>query len=202
MAGYYDIIGAYRQAIVGRMNPYLVPTPRQPAPVGYAVGHAYPHHQLAMGNAMAAPPAMCPPNPCLPPPAGLISHGVDPRVLEAVPVCANKARQYPLNFRQDAVAAGATVDIQANPQALFKGQRLVVPSFIAVFFDIEDLTVANKSQFVAPGALQASVFSENAVNVLQEFDSAQPGVLITLRVTNTDVDPQDFRATVIGAVIE
>lgn len=197
---YYDIIGGYRQQILGaqmagRMNPYMSPVQRQPAPVGgYAIGAPYGY---AVGQA-----GQCPPNPCMPDGAALIAHGGNPRVLEVAPQCANQARQYSLNFVADGVPAGATVDIQANPQSLFKGQRLVVPSNLGIFFELNDIVVANRSQLVSPGAASCVIYAEDAVNVLQEFDTAQPGVLITLRVTNTDVDDQNFRATIFGAVVQ
>jgi hypothetical protein len=115
----------------------------------------------------------------------------------------NRARRFPLGFESDApIAAGATEQITARPQVLFKGQRLVVPSDIAGNFILEDLKVGKDSQFVADGPIPCRVLQENATNVDFDLDTAQISQDVTLIVTNIGGAPATFRASMWGKVAE
>jgi hypothetical protein len=98
------------------------------------------------------------------------------------------------------VAAGAPAQIISRPQRDFKSKRLVCSSDIAFFFDITDFKVGQDSQNVASGTLPASMFTEDAVSVFLDWDTANVGNEITLFVQNIDVADHPFRAGIVGLV--
>lgn len=114
-----------------------------------------------------------------------------------------RAREYPLGFVSAApVAAGGTVDIVAQPQVVFRGERLIVPSDIAGGFVINDLKVGKNSQFASSNPIPARTFDEQGVGVRLVLDTAQISQQIVLTVTNIGGAPTTFRATLIGSAVE
>ncbi len=104
-----------------------------------------------------------------------------------------------LDFSQDAVAAGASATVVVRPQNPFVGVRLVVPSTVGIFFDIDNLQIGTQSQKAAvENATSAVVYSETAFDVGLLMNFAANGTQIQLTVTNTDASARDFRATIIG----
>lgn len=100
------------------------------------------------------------------------------------------------------VAAGAAATIISRPQRDFKVKRLGVSSDVAFFFDITDQKVGQDSQNVASGVIPASMFTEDAVSMFQDWDTANVGNEITIFVTNIDVADHPFRAGAIGLVAQ
>lgn len=114
-----------------------------------------------------------------------------------------ECRDYVLPFDSvDPVPAGATVDIEQEPQVPFVGRRLVIGSSIAFAFLLNDLVVGKNSQFVSPGAISAETFSEAGVGVALAVDPAYPGKIITLRITNISGDDIRFNAAFIGNAVD
>jgi hypothetical protein len=111
-------------------------------------------------------------------------------------------RQFPIGFEATSVAPGAEEDIEVKPQVLFRGERLAIAQSIARYFDVIDIKVGKDSQLAATGALTGEAFETRAVGVRMELDTAQPGIVITLRVRNIDTAAHDFRAVLYGAVLE
>lgn len=110
---------------------------------------------------------------------------------------------FPLGFTNLATAASATVNVNAQPQVKFKGKRLVIPAVIGVNFAVVSITIGNRLEFVAAGAVPALTYSETAVGTSLSLHWADVGQLIVLQVTNTDAaNPHDFRATLIGTALE
>jgi hypothetical protein len=73
----------------------------------------------------------------------------------------------------------------------------------APFFIINDIKVGKDSQLAASGNLPAEAFSNLSVGVRMELDTAEPGIVITLTVTNADTTgPHDFRAVLYGTVLD
>lgn len=115
----------------------------------------------------------------------------------------SKAREYPLGFSSNGtVAAGATVVITAQPQTMFRPKRLVIPSSVAPSFSIQDIKIGNQSQLVASGAIPGALYSELAVGASQRYDTANPGILISLTVTNNSAGPLLFNAAMVGDSIQ
>lgn len=97
--------------------------------------------------------------------------------------------------------AGTVREIQVLPQCLFRCERLLIPSDIAGLIVIDDIRVGTVSQFSAIGPVPARAFSEVAVGVGTLFDTAQPGLTITLRVRNISGNDVTFRAVMFGSSV-
>ena len=100
------------------------------------------------------------------------------------------------------VQPGATVDIIARPQEIFRGRRLVIPSSIAQFFMVEDVKVGRTSQFVSSGRQPALVFSELSTGDNLSLKTCSPGMDIVLKVTNVSEEEVNFDSALIGDVVE
>lgn len=115
----------------------------------------------------------------------------------------NRARRFPLGFASNGtVAPGAQASIVAQPQVLFRGERLIVPSDVAGDFTIDDCKVGKDSQFVAAGPIPARTLQENAWGVDFQLDTAQISQNVQLLVTNISGAARQFRATLIGSAVE
>jgi hypothetical protein len=112
------------------------------------------------------------------------------------------SRQFPIGFHFDNVAPGDEEDIEIKPQVLFRGERLAIAQSIARYFDVLDIKVGKDSQLAATGPLTGEAFETRAVGVRMELDTAEPGIVITLRVKNIDTAAHDFKAVLYGAVLE
>jgi len=135
-----------------------------------------------------------------------MAREVDPRAVSVVDRPATRRREYPLGFESitpgGIAGLGGTEVVRADPQISFRGERFVVPSDISLFFSIDDIIVGKNSQFVSSGPIPASTFSEVAVGVRLNLDTANVGNLISIRVRNIGPDPLVFRATLIGTGVE
>ena len=177
-----------------------------------------PQHQLAHPQAQAhphygppPPPAPYPYPPPYPPPgawepphprATSPAYERDPRGPRLVPNHPRHARQFPIGLTKNAIAPGDAQDIEVKPQVHFRGERLAVAPSISRFFNVVDIKVGKDSQLAAVGEMPAESFSALAVGVRLELDTAQPGIVITVRVRNTDAAPHDFAAVLYGTVLE
>ena len=108
--------------------------------------------------------------------------------------------EQPLPIPRTSVGAGLA-RISNTFKRLFARNRLVVPSTIAAFFDITDVKIGQQTQFVASGALPATIFSEVGVGVRLKGDTANLGNTIVVSVTNNDSNTQIFGGAIIGTVI-
>ena len=113
----------------------------------------------------------------------------------------SKGRSQSIGFESLAIQPGATVDVPANPQVLFKPKRLVYTGPANTFL-IQDVKIGRSSQFVASGAQSADAYPPTSTVDNMELDTARPGVVITLRIQNISGVAADFRATMFGQVAE
>ena len=113
----------------------------------------------------------------------------------------SKGRSQSLGFEFLAIQPGATVDVQGNPQVLFKPKRLVYTGPAGTFV-IQDVKIGRSSQFVASGPQSADAYPPTSTVDNMELDTARPGVVITLRIQNISGVAADFRATMFGQVAE
>jgi hypothetical protein len=132
----------------------------------------------------------------------MIQNGVDPRVYGVQNCGPSTARRYTLSFESANIPAGAIVDVVKFPQVIFRSERLFIPSSIAPDFSIVSITIGNRPQYAASGAVPAEMFTEVAINNELGMDTAQPGVQIILQVRNDALEAKTFRAAMIGAVVE
>ena len=96
----------------------------------------------------------------------------------------HKSRIYCQGFGPTGIAAGATVNIIVQPQVTFKGKRLVIPSDFAGAVSVNDLKIGNISQLPSSNPLPGRAFTEFAVGMEQDFDTAQISQQVSLSITN------------------
>lgn len=114
----------------------------------------------------------------------------------------NKRRRFPLGFQPTTVAAGATSNIPAAPQDMFRPERLVIPSDTAFDFGIQDVKVGNTSQLVSGGEVPAAMFTEVSIDTHVHFKTAEIGNQLSVAVRNKTAAPIEFSAGVVGTVVQ
>lgn len=110
-------------------------------------------------------------------------------------------REQPLPIPPTSFTAGQQQDIELRPQRLFRSERLVVSSVIAPYFRVLDVKIGQETQFVASGALPATIFSEVAVGVRLKGDTANLGNTIVVSLQNIDTNTRTFSGAIIGTVV-
>jgi hypothetical protein len=121
-------------------------------------------------------------------------------LLRSVPP--RNAREYALGLGSTTVAGQSSANINVQPQVIFRPERLVVPSNIAVDFLITDIKVGKNSQLVSTGALPAVMFTENAFGVRLKMDTAQISMFVTVSVTNQNPAARNFQGGLVGPAVE
>ena len=124
--------------------------------------------------------------------AGTLLRSVSPR----------SSREYALGLGSTSVAGNSSANINVQPQVIFRPERLVVPSNIAVDFLITDIKVGKNSQLVSTGALPAVMFTENAFGVRLKMDTAQISMFVTISVTNQNPNARNFQGGLVGPAVE
>ena len=100
------------------------------------------------------------------------------------------------------VAGTSSANINVQPQVIFRPERLVVPSNLAVDFLITDIKVGKNSQLVSTGALPAVMFTEQAFGVRLKMDTAQISMFVTVSVTNQNPAARNFQGGLVGPAVE
>lgn len=122
-----------------------------------------------------------------------------PHVVNTPPT---QIREFVIGFGPTVILANSTAIFQAQPQLIFRGSRLIVPSALANNFSINDIRVGKDSQAVSANPIPAAAFSELAVGVNLGLDTATPGIIITISVSNTTAAQQTFSAALIGTSMQ
>lgn len=111
-----------------------------------------------------------------------------------------RERRYPLGFTPTDIATTVTSTIAANPQSLYRPERLIIPSEIAPDLGVVDVKVGTQSQFAQNTEVPAGVFSEVAIDAYVQFDSAEVGNQVYLQIRNKSAGTVNFTAALIGTV--
>lgn len=106
-----------------------------------------------------------------------------------------------LGFGPQTINGNATFVFSSQPQRIFRGERLTVPSALANNFAINDLKVGTDSMNVGAGPIPAAVFSELGMLVALEIETASPGILILLSISNLTGAPQGFFSGLLGTSV-
>lgn len=117
-------------------------------------------------------------------------------------VSPRSSREYALGLGSTSVTGTSSANINVQPQVIFRPERLVVPSNIAVDFLITDIKVGKNSQLVSTGALPAVMFTENAFGVRLKMDTAQISMFVTISVTNQNPAARNFQGGLVGPAVE
>ncbi len=172
--GAQDIVGGYNQLdalFSGQRGPMIVTGQDQLSANGEANRNALAQTLLSRNSAM------------------VVQRGV------------TKAREFPLGFPTTALAAATTANIQTQPQVPFRGRRLAIPSDIAGSILVNDLKIGNASMFPNSNPVPGRMFSELAVGIDLNLDTAQISQVVSLNVTNTSGGAVTFNAAIIGTVV-
>lgn len=110
----------------------------------------------------------------------------------------SRVRRLILPIPKTNVLAGQSVNISIQPQDLFKTTRMLIPSDIAFDFEILDLKIGQRPQFVQSGSIPAAVFSEVSVGSSLDLDSADIGNIVSIEVRNKSAVALDFSGTLLG----
>ena len=106
-----------------------------------------------------------------------------------------------LGFGPQSINGSATFVFESQPQRIFRGERLTVPSALANNFAINDLKVGTDSMNVGAGPVPAAIFSELGMLVALEIETASPGILLLLSVSNLTGAPQSFFSGLLGTSV-
>lgn len=107
-------------------------------------------------------------------------------------------RNWALPFGPTSVTQATTQNIQQQPQVVFRGRRLVIPSPIAPNFNFS-IVIGIATQQVQFGFLPAIAYVENSVGMNLGLNTAQIGQTITLAAQNTDANnAHTFQALLQG----
>lgn len=117
-------------------------------------------------------------------------------------VSPTKSREYIIGFGVTAVSASGTATIPQRPQVLFRPERIIIPSNIALDFMLADVKVGKNSQFTASGEVPAVVFAESSFGVRLKMDTCQISMDIILSVRNLSANARNFTAAIIGPAVE
>ncbi|MGH3054967.1 MAG: hypothetical protein ACRDL7_08330 [Gaiellaceae bacterium] len=118
------------------------------------------------------------------------------------PRAAAESNLQPLGFESLNVANGAQVQVNSQPQTLFKPQRLVVPATIAPSFVLNDIKVGNVSQLPSASPIPCESFVQGGFGVGLSRKTVNPAINLTLIVTNISGAAADFRATFFGVSVQ
>jgi len=132
---------------------------------------------------------------------GYQPHGATIQSPHETSLVSNGPREFPMGFGLTPVAAGANVIINAQPQVNYRPSRLVVPDSVAPSFMINDFKIGMRSQLVAPGALPAQSFTQEAVGTAMHLDTVNVGQFVTLDVTNVSTQTVNFAAALFGCTL-
>jgi hypothetical protein len=111
-------------------------------------------------------------------------------------------REFPLGFLQVAFPGTTEAPVISRPQVVFRGERLVIPTLVAPFFNIIDIKVGNRSQLTNSTALPAQAFIETAVGMRLSMDTAAVAQDVALVVNNFNSFATTFQALIIGTAAQ
>jgi hypothetical protein len=110
-----------------------------------------------------------------------------------------KSRRYPLGFPTTVISAsGGTGTPSAQPQVLFRSERLIVPSDFAGALLLTDIKIGKNSQLAAANPLPARAFTEFGWGVDLYLDTADISQFVTLNITNNGAQQVTFNGMFIG----
>lgn len=102
-------------------------------------------------------------------------------------------------FGPQSIPALSQANVTVQPQQVFKGDRLHIPSDFAGAIRVLDFKIANRSQFLSGNSCPGRSFVEMFFDMKNiELDTCQPSQQITLSLVNTSLQTIVFEATLFG----
>lgn len=117
------------------------------------------------------------------------------RVIDEVPQI---GRRQIAPIPQTVVPANGSVTVEFRPQRPIRVERLVIDgtSLNGIFLD--DFLIGAEPQFVNSGSVPASTFAPTAFGVGLRGNTAQPGISVSLRFSNTTGQQQTIGGALLG----
>jgi len=106
-----------------------------------------------------------------------------------------------IGFGPQTINGNATFVFAAQPQRIFRGERLTIPSALANNFAVNDLKVGADSMNIGANSVPAAIFSELGMLVALEIETASPGILILLSISNLTGGSQSFLSGLLGTSV-
>ena len=106
-----------------------------------------------------------------------------------------------IGFGPQSINGNATFVFAAQPQRIFRGERLTIPSALANNFAVNDLKVGADSMNIGANSVPAAIFSELGMLVALEIETASPGILILLSISNLTGGAQSFFSGLLGTSV-
>lgn len=126
-------------------------------------------------------------------------RNIDPQALLIRREVARRRRILDLGIPVTSVTTGATPTLRIQTQRTFRTERVYVDDSVAEFFNVSQAFVGQNSQFAGADPVSAAGWSNKTFDpkgVL--WDTANPGLFITLTITNTDANTHVFKGSFRG----
>ena len=112
-------------------------------------------------------------------------------------VSPTKKRRWTVGFGPTAVPPASTVTIQAQPQALFRGEKLINTGDVGLF--IQGLFVGQKSQLPTfQNPIAVSTYAGGVLDNELMLDTCDPALFITMQIQNPSAATLTFAMSIVG----
>ena len=124
----------------------------------------------------------------------------NPRAGQVIQKGYTRKRRQVVGFASAAAIAAATQGSAiAQPQTLFRGRKLIIPSTLAPNFLVDNIQIGVQSQFAAASSIPGESFlPQTTGDDNLTMDTCNPGIQITILATNVSGAPLQFRAAMFG----
>jgi len=113
-----------------------------------------------------------------------------------------KKRRWPIAFGPTAVPPSTTITATANPQVLYRGEKLINTGDTSNLF-ISSLFVGNQQQLPSLGnPISVTSFAPGVLDNEMLFDTCQPALSITVQVQNLGTTTQTWAMTLFGHIVQ
>lgn len=113
-----------------------------------------------------------------------------------------KKRRWPIAFGPTAVPPSTTITATANPQVLYRGEKLINTGDTTNLF-ISSLFVGNQQQLPSLGnPISVTAFGAGVLDNEMLFDTCQPALSITIQVQNLGTETQTWSMTLFGHIVQ
>lgn len=117
-------------------------------------------------------------------------------------VAPTKKRRYVMGFGPTAVPPSTTVTAQAQPQVLFRGEKLVNTGDVTGLF-IQGMFVGNKPQLPTfQNAIAVSTFAGTVLDNEMLFDTCDPALFVTFQIQNTGATTATWAMSLFGHIVQ
>lgn len=99
---------------------------------------------------------------------------------------------------QTTVPANGSVTVEFRPQRPIRVERLVIDGTSLTGIFLDDFLIGAEPQFVNSGSVPASTFAPTAFGVGLRGNTAQPGISVSLRFSNTTGQQQTIGGALLG----